>query len=209
MQDSYILIVDDHALFRTGLRMILTELGEAQEVYEAGSILEALNLADKQVDLILLDIQMPGLNGLEGSKVLKEKFIDIPIIILSASHEINDVFEAQQVGAKGYLQKTAPAGDIVPAITSVLNGDECFPVGQSVNDIKSEEKKSEELTPRQLEVLALLCEGKPNKVIARELDLSENTVRVHVSAILSILDVSSRSEAMVVAQKQKLISVST
>lgn len=205
MQDIQVLIVDDHALFRTGLQMILTEFGGIEFVHEAGSVAEATSFNNEFVSIILLDIQMPGLNGLEGIKILKEKFEDIPIIVLSASQEESDIQEASQLGAQGFLNKTAKADSILSAISKVLKGDTHFPVQQRSRTVK--EKRTEELTARQLEVLTLLCEGKPNKLIARELDLSENTVRVHVSAILSVLNVSSRSEAMLVAQKQKLIRV--
>lgn len=205
MQDIQVLIVDDHALFRTGLQMILTEFGGIELVHEAGSVAEATSFNNELVNIILLDIQMPGLNGLEGIKILKEKFEDIPIIVLSASQEESDIQEASQLGAQGFLNKTAKADSILSTIANVLKGETHFPVQLHTRTAK--EKRTEELTARQLEVLTLLCEGKPNKLIARELDLSENTVRVHVSAILSVLNVSSRSEAMLVAQKQKLIRV--
>lgn len=198
-----ILIIDDHALFRTGLNMILKQDEHINDVLEAGSIMEALKHVQSDVDLILSDIQMPGLNGLDGIKILKEKFSNTPIIILSASHATDDMQEALQSGAEGFLEKSASAETILKAINLVLDGSQCFPEDKNLS--KKNNMQPDELTSRQLQVLSLLCEGKPNKIIARELDLSENTVRVHVSAILSILQVSSRSEAMLVAQKQKLI----
>ncbi len=198
-----ILIIDDHALFRTGLSMILKQDEKIESVLEAGSVMEALKHVQSDIDLILSDIQMPGLNGLDGIKILKEKFSNTPIIMLSASHATDDMQEALQYGAEGFLEKSASAETILKAINLVLDGSQCFP--QDKNLGQKNNKQTDELTSRQLQVLSLLCEGKPNKIIARDLDLSENTVRVHVSAILSILQVSSRSEAMLVAQKQKLI----
>jgi two-component system, NarL family, nitrate/nitrite response regulator NarL len=208
MKNLCILIIDDHALFRTGLNMILKQDESIASVLEAGSIMEALEHSQSKIDLILSDIQMPGLNGLDGLKVLKQKFNNTPIIILSASHATNDMQEALQSGAEGFLPKSSSAEMIIKAISSVLKGKQCFPENKNLGQ-PSSNKQPEELTARQLQVLSLLCEGKPNKIIARELDLSENTVRVHVSAILSILEVSSRSEAMLVAQKQKLIRLNS
>lgn len=205
MNNLCILIIDDHDLFRTGLNMILKQDDRIDTILEAGSVMDALEHKKSHIDIILSDIQMPGLNGLEGIKVLKEAFSDTPIIILSASHAADDMKEALDAGAEGFLPKSSSAKMIIDAIMLVLNGAQCFPENKNLDKNKTN-KTTEELTPRQLEVLALLCEGKPNKLIARELELSENTIRVHVSAILSVLNVSSRSEAMLVAQKQKLIS---
>jgi len=204
MKNLCILIIDDHDLFRTGLNMILKQDDHITTVLEAGSVMDALDHKQSDIDLILSDIQMPGLNGLEGIKVLKEKFPETPVIMLSASHATDDMKEALDAGAEGFLPKSSSAKMIIDAIMLVLKGAQCFPEDKDLEKDKKN-KQPEELTSRQLQVLSLLCEGKPNKLIARELDLSENTVRVHVSAILSILNVSSRSEAMLVAQKQKLI----
>lgn len=205
MENLCILIVDDHGLFRTGLNMILKQDDRITTVLEAGSVMDALEHKQSDIDLILSDIQMPGLNGLEGIKVLKEKFPETPVIMLSASHATDDMKEALDAGAEGFLPKSSSAKMIMDAIMLVLKGTQCFPEDKNLEQNTNNKRQPEELTSRQLQVLSLLCEGKPNKLIARELDLSENTVRVHVSAILSILNVSSRSEAMLVAQKQKLI----
>ncbi len=207
MTERTILIIDDHDLFRTGLNMILKQDESVDTVYEAGSVMDALAHADKPIDLILSDIQMPGLNGLDGIKLLKEKFGQTPIIMLSASYDTGDMQEALESGAAGFLSKSSSANTILKSIKMVLEGSQCFPEDKDLTVSKRDAKPSEELTGRQLQVLTLLCEGKSNKVIARELDLSENTVRVHVSAILSILEVTSRSEAMLIAQKQKLIKL--
>lgn len=205
MENLCILIVDDHALFRTGLSMILQQDDGVTSVLEAGSVMEALDHVQSDVDLILSDIQMPGLNGLEGIKVLKEKFTSRPIIILSASHDTGDMQNALESGAEGFIPKSSSAEMIIKSIAAVINGKQCFPQDKDLERKNKDNKQAEELTARQLQVLSLLCEGKPNKIIARELDLSENTVRVHVSAILSLLGVASRSEAILAAQKQKLI----
>lgn len=205
MTDLSILIVDDHTLFRTGLNMILKQEEHIATVLEAGSVMETLQHAQFKIDLILSDIQMPGLNGLEGIKVLKEQFPQTPIIILSASVAKEDIEEAREAGADGFLPKSSSAKLIIEAISSALGGIHCFPQDSESTHSTRNAELPIDLTSRQLQVLSLLCEGKPNKLIARELELSENTVRVHVSAILAILNVPSRSKAILVAQQQKLI----
>ena len=207
MENLCILIVDDHDLFRAGLNMILKQDERISSVLEAGSVMEALAHGQTEIDLILSDIQMPGLNGLDGIKVLKEKFGSTPIIMLSASHDTGDMQNALESGAEGFLPKSSSAEMIIKSIAAVMTGSQCFPEDKDLERKNKNDKHPEELTARQLQVLSLLCEGKPNKIIARELDLSENTVRVHVSAILSLLGVASRSEAMLVAQKQKLVQL--
>jgi len=202
MKDKHIMIVDDHALFRTGMKMILMQVGEAVGVSEASSIKEAFDFNESGVDVILLDIHMPGLNGIDGIKPIRDKFSKVPIIILSASSDINDIQNAKELGASGFMNKAALAEEIVSSINSVLEGKTCFPddVGSAAHRPKT--SLSNALTPRQIEVLIYLCEGKSNKLIARELEMSENTVRVHVSAILTALGAVNRSEAMLIAQRE-------
>jgi two-component system, NarL family, nitrate/nitrite response regulator NarL len=206
MEKLCILIIDDHALFRTGLSMILTQDDRIDRILEAGSVMEALGLAQEEIDLILLDIQMPGLNGLDGIKVLQDKLAGTPIIILSASGDSAEIEQAENLGAAGYLQKSARAEEITSAIQGVLKGESCFPKSFTASAGSMIKNEASSLTSRQLAVLTLLCEGKTNKIIAQHLDLAENTVRVHVSAILSCLGVASRSEAMLVAQRLGIVS---
>ena len=127
MKDKHILVVDDHALFRTGLTMILMQLGQARGISEAESIKEAFDFCESGVDVILLDIQMPGLNGIDGIKPLKEKFKNIPIIILSANTDTQLMKDAKQLGAKGFMNKSAQAEDMVSSITRVIEGGSCYP----------------------------------------------------------------------------------
>jgi len=197
------LIVDDHSLFRTGLTMILTQVGEAAGISEASSIKEAFDFNESGVDVILLDIQMPGLNGIDGIKPLLDKFAKVPIIVLSASSEMNDMQKAKELGASGFMNKSALAEEMVSSITRVLEGKTCFPDDlEGVDIVQQNGQVSRSLTPRQIEVLIYLCEGMSNKLIARELSMSENTVRVHVSAILSTLGAANRSEAILIAQRE-------
>jgi len=202
MKEKHVLIVDDHALFRTGLKMILMQVGGARGISEASSIKEAFDFNESGVDVVLLDIHMPGLNGIDGIKPMRDRFNGIPIIILSASSDPSTMVDAKNLGASGFLNKSTQAEPMVEAITKVLNGKTCFPDDLDSMESTGEQTLSNNLTPRQIEVLIHLCEGKPNKLIARELDMSENTVRVHVSAILAALGASNRTEAMLIAQQQ-------
>ena len=202
MKNKHIMIVDDHALFRTGMKMILTQVGEAAGITEASSIKEAFDFNESGVDVILLDIHMPGLNGIDGIKPIRDKFSKVPIIILSASSELRDMQKAKELGASGFMNKAALAEEMVSSISQVLEGKTCFPDDVDSTEYKAKASLSSALTPRQIEVLIYLCEGKSNKLIARELEMSENTVRVHVSAILSTLGAVNRSEAILIAQRE-------
>jgi len=186
--------------------MILLQVGNASEVSEASSIKEAFTFVDRKPDVILLDIHLPGINGIDGIKPLRDKFANTPIIILSASNDPTAVVEAKKLGAAGFINKASIAEDMVASISKVLDGETCFSDDIDFDNVNGSNSLSNALTPRQIEVLIYLCEGKPNKLIARELDMSENTVRVHVSAILHTLGASNRTEAILIAQKEGITS---
>ncbi len=204
MKSKHILIIDDHTLFRTGLKLILTQNSPSTDISEAKTIKDAFSMASLGVDIILLDIHLPGINGLDGIKLLKDKFPDVPIMILSASTDPDIPSEGKSLGAYGFLHKAAAADDIIDAINTVLRGEQCWPSNAYFGEGERVRSLSGALTPRQIEVLIYLCEGKPNKLIARELNMSENTVRVHVSAILAALGAKNRSEAILIAQREGL-----
>ncbi|MFQ3245120.1 MAG: DNA-binding NarL/FixJ family response regulator [Arenicella sp.] len=206
MKNKHIMIVDDHALFRTGMKMILMQVGEAAGITEACSIKEAFDFCESGVDVILLDIHMPGLNGITGIKPIRDKFCNVPIIVLSASSDINDMQKAKELGASGFINKASLAEEMVSSISRVLDGNTCFPDDLNLREHNAKASLGNALTPRQIEVLIYLCEGKSNKLIARELEMSENTVRVHVSAILSTLGAVNRSEAILIAQREGITS---
>lgn len=195
-----LLLVDDHTLFRTGLRLIVQDHPRVGTIAEAGSIAEACALQLAETDLVLLDIQLPGMNGLDGLRPLRQACPRARIVLVSASVAPDAVHEARARGADGFLPKSASAEDILLAITCALDGQPCFPtVTGHTAAVRAPDAPA--LTARQLEVLSLLCTGKPNKVIARDLGLSENTVRVHVAAIFAQLGVNSRSAALLAAQR--------
>lgn len=195
-----LLLVDDHALFRTGLRLIVQDHPSVGGIAEAGSIAEACSLQLADTDLVLLDIQLPGMSGLDGLGLLRQVCPRASIVLVSASLAPDAVHEARARGADGFLPKSASAEDILEVISCALSGEPCFPI-HSGNSAKVRGPNTPSLTARQLEVLSLLCTGRPNKVIARDLGLSENTVRVHVAAIFAQLGVNSRSAALLTAQR--------
>lgn len=204
----HILLVDDHALFRTGLAMILLQLdGFDVLIDEVGTVNEAvtfLRTQAKPVTLILLDIQLPGINGIEGLRLLRPVCPAAQIAILSAAVDQASEQAAMLCGADGFMSKTLDMPAIHHAIRTLLGGNRYFPNQDQISSAVLHHPCK--LTFRQLEVLSLMAEGSANKVIARQLGLSENTVRVHVSAVLDYFNCSTRIEAIFIARKMGLIA---
>ena len=201
-----VLLIDDHTLFRTGLRLIVQDHPSVGSIAEAGSVAEACALQMADADLVLLDIQLPGMSGLDGLRLIRQTCPKARIVLVSASVAPDAVQEARARGSDGFLPKSASGEDILDAITCALAGLPCFPAGSGQAQATARGAGASALTARQLDVLTLLCAGKPNKVIARDLGLSENTARVHVAAIFGQLGVNSRSAALLAAQRMGLVS---
>ncbi len=208
LPNPQVLVIDDHTLFRTGMRMILQSFPGMGRVLEAASVMLAREQEGHKVDIILLDIQMPGINGLDGMGMLRSMFRQAKVVFVSASVSSDAILDAEQRGAEGFLPKSASAHDIFNAISTVLGGGKCFPalVGHNPG-VTSGTPATRPLSTRQMQVLALIAQGKPNKVVARELGLSENTVRVHVSAMFVQLGVNSRTAAVLAAQQAGLVTM--
>lgn len=204
MLPARILLIDDHALFRCGLRMVLASGIPELEVAEAGSLEEGLRAGMDSPALVLLDIQLHGLNGLEGIALVKRKWPDAAVVILSSDAGPNNVRMALERGAAAFVSKADSADNILALIERLRRGE---PASLATQAPAAEGAAVPQLlTPRQFEVLDLLCQGLPNKVIGRRLGLSENTVRGHVQAVLAALQVSSRSEAGFAARRRGLVA---
>ena len=195
-----ILVIDDHALYRDGLRLALARALPEAAVEEAGSLNEALNLAVAP-DVVVLDVKLPGLNGVEGMPLLRRAWPQVPVIVLSSQDEPENARAALARGANAFLSKAESAEKIVAVVKTTLSG-EAPPTAPAP---VSPTADTPSLTARQCEVLELLGRGLTNKAIGRQLDLSENTVRGHVQAILAVLQVTNRSEAAFAARRLGLI----
>ena len=203
-----ILIVDDHALFREGLRHVLLQLDKDGEILEAGQCDEAFKLteAHPDIDLVLLDLSLPGMDGFAGLATFREQFPDVPVVVMSGSEERHDVQSALDNGALGYIPKSSTSQVMLSALRLVFSGGVYIPsIMLSATGTDSAPRLGG-LTDRQLAVLKLLAEGKSNKLIGRELDLAEGTVKIHISSIFRTLNVGNRTEAVVAARKLGLFS---
>ncbi len=202
MHPLEILLIDDHAMFRSGMGMVLRSGMANVAVFEAGSLEEAMLCAITAPAVVLLDIQLQGLNGLECIALLQRKWPQAPIIMLSSDSTPSTVRLALQRGAAAFVSKADTADTMVAVITRVLGQQ---PGGHPLVGGMDGNPERPRLTPRQCEVLDLLCQGLPNKTIGRRLGLTENTVRGHVQALLGLLQVSSRTEASFAARRSGLI----
>jgi DNA-binding NarL/FixJ family response regulator len=199
-----ILVIDDHPLIQEALKHVLTELDAALELiqaHDASSAHAALSRASK-VDLLVLDLALPGCNGFDLLADLRRDWPDIPVLVLSATYDRATVELALDLGAMGFIPKTANARVLIDALRLVLSGGVFVPLECSAGSGPFRPRagtRSRELglTPRQGDVLKLLVQGKPNKLICRDLSLSEGTIKVHVSAILRALNVHNRTQVVI------------
>lgn len=209
-----VLVIDDHTLFREGLEGLLTRR-DIDVIASVGDGEQGIRLAEElKPDIILLDMRMPELNGLGVLARLNETSLDMPIAMLTTSTEERDLVEALRNGAKGYLLKDMEPDSLVVALRDIVNGKTVVAptlapilakvVQGNIPSSKIEETPFEDLTPRETEILGLLAEGQSNKVIARNLGISDGTVKLHVKAILRKLNVHSRVEAAVLAVEHGL-----
>lgn len=213
------LIVDDHALVCVGLKATLLDGLSDIKVSTASDGAKALDiLLNDSIDLAVIDLFMPGGDGgFDFIDTVCQTYPKLPIIVLSASENPAHIRKCLDIGAKGFVTKSAPKEILFTAITKVLAGDRYIPSalltaqgddGRGNSDLQaSADNVTQLLTERQLEILALISKGLSNKLIARELFLSENTVKVHVSAILRALSLSNRTQAGLVGQKLEIIKV--
>ena len=197
-----ILLVDDHAMFRTGVALVLRAGIADVEVLEQSSVEEAMRSTMPAPDVLLLDIRLQGLNGLEAIALFKRKWPLVPIVMLSSDAASATVQQALARGATAFVSKAESADHILALINQVLRRDA---IVTSPRPDDAAPGMPACLTPRQCEVLDLLHQGLSNKLIGRRLGLSENTVRGHVQAVLEFFQVTSRSEAAYVARQRGLV----
>jgi two-component system NarL family response regulator len=217
-----VLIVDDHALFRRGLEMVLAEEPDIELVGEASDGAEAVAKAGEALpDVVLMDIRMPKSSGIEACRAMKEVAPSTKIVMLTISDEEEDLFEAIRAGASGYLLKDIPYDEVADVVRAVHGGQslinpsmaaklltEFAALAKRDGEERAQEVPAPKLTDREMEVLRLVARGMNNRDIAKELFISENTVKNHVRNILEKLQIHSRMEAVMIAVRENLIEFS-
>ena len=212
MDEISVVIVDDHALVRQGLRTFLDLHDEIQVVGEAANGVEAVARAGElRPDVVLMDLVMPDMDGIEATKSIRSLCPDTKVIVLTSFTEDEKLFPAIKAGANGYLLKNVSPGDLVTAIKAAHRGEaQLNPeiARRLMEEVSNEPRTSsgEELTSREMDVLRLIAQGKSNRDISEELVISEKTVKTHVSNILGKLHLADRTQAAIYAINQGLVS---
>jgi DNA-binding NarL/FixJ family response regulator len=209
-----ILVVDDHGLFRDGIVSLLKAAGKTV-VGEASNGVEAIDQAlQLRPDLVLLDIDMPEMNGIEALKQIRQKLPDTKVVMLTVSNEDDNLLKAVQAGAAGYLLKNLSADEFLSSLDGLQRGEVAMTrktMSQMVNALanleqqKSQYQKQDRLTARELELLQYVSEGMSNREIAEKLHISKNTVKYHMKNILQKMNLQNRAEAAVFAVREGLV----
>lgn len=211
------LIADDHALFRRGLRTVLELDGDIAVIDEAGDGIAAVERAEASVpDVVLMDVRMPRRTGIEACQLIKERVPSARIVMLTMSDEESDLFDAVRAGANGYVLKDVPGEQIAAGIRAVMSGDSLISPSMAsklLAEFAQMRRRDTEvvaghlpkLTEREIEVLGLVARGLGNREIGRRLFISENTVKNHVRNILEKLQLHTRMEAAMYAVQQRII----
>lgn len=209
-----VMITDDHSMIREGLKQLLELEGDFKVVAEAADGVECISkLEEVTPDVLLLDINMPNMNGLEVLQKMKEKKIKVKVLVLTIHSEVEYLLKAVDIGVNGYLLKDSESAELKKAINAVVNGDNyiqpsLIPVlNAKMIDRDKDVVKIESLTRRELEVLKNLSYGMYNKEIAEKLDISERTVKNHISNIFKKIEVTDRTQAAVFAIRNNLITI--
>lgn len=204
-----VLLVDDHTLFRSGIKSLLQRTDDFEVVGEAGDGLEGIKrVRSLKPDVALLDLHMPGISGLEAVKVISEEMPDVNVLMLTVSEDAQDLMEALRAGACGYLLKNIETDTLVDAIRKAAQGESVVSqqmtakLIQGVRNpprVESAAVERDRFSPRERDILASLAQGESNKEIARRLDLAESTVKIHVQNIFKKLNMSSRVQVALYA----------
>ncbi len=205
---THLIIADDHPLFRDALRLAVASLVAPAKIGEAGSFdeLTAMLEHEQDVDLVLLDLKMPGISGFSGLIYLRAQYPAIPVVVVSASDDVETIRRSLDFGASGFVPKRFGVEKLGEAVLRVLAGDIWIPPDVDLSagadpEMSKLRDRLVTLTPQQVRVLMMLSEGLLNKQIAYELGVSEATIKAHVSAILQKLGVESRTQAVIAAAK--------
>lgn len=209
-----VLLVDDHELFRSGLKFLLADLVENISFFEAPSCAMAIELAAKsKIDIVLLDLHLPGIAGLEALALLRARVEEAIIVVVSAEENRELIHQAIEAGAAGYIPKASSHAIMMAALRLVLAGGVYLPAHTLAAKLPPLEASTDSnpislknLTERQIATLRVAMQGKANKVIARELNISEATVKAHLSSVFRALGVKNRTEAVFAAAKIGLYS---
>jgi two-component system NarL family response regulator len=214
-----VLVVDDHALFRRGLQMVLGAEPDVEVVGEASDGAEALKVAAETTpDIVLMDVRMPRRGGIDATTAIKDAVPSTKIIMLTISDEEGDLYDAIKAGAMGYLLKEISIEEVATAVRAVHNGQSLISPSMAsklLNEFATMVRRDDErqqvpaprLTDREMEVLRLVAKGLNNRDIAKKLFISENTVKNHIRNILEKLQLHSRMEAVVYAVREKLLEI--
>jgi len=212
-----VLLVDDHALFRSGVKALLSRQEGIEVVGEAADGLEGVKRAKQlKPHVVLLDLHMPGLSGRDTLKLLLEELPEVQVVMLTVSEDAEDLMESLKAGARGYLLKNIETEHLVDSIRRAARGEPVMSPqmtgkllqgiqGFARGDAPASASERDKLSPREREILALLARGASNKEIGRALHLAESTVKIHVQHILRKLNLSSRVQAAVYAVEQGLV----
>lgn len=197
-----ILVVDDHALFRDGLKYVLDKLSDGVEVFDAHNCESAIKILDQHstINLVLVDLQMPGGNGFTLLEHCGAHYPLLPLIIVSGSNSRQDVMHARSSGAMGFVNKDMNSEVMLSALQIVLNGELYFPQ-------LSEQDQNPFFTPRQIEVLTFIVAGLSNKLIAANMNVAEATIKMHITAIMKKLNVTNRTQAALSAREKGLVNL--
>ena len=213
MSHIKIALIDDHTLFRSGIKALLSRQNDFEVIGEAADGLSGVKLvAQTRPDIVLLDLDMPVMNGREALAQILSAHPEQTVVMLTVSEDSDDLTECMRLGARGFLLKNINADFLLDSIRKAVDGDNVFSTEMTARLVQSlispaappKNNALSSLTPRELEILGYLAAGHSNKVIARRLDLAESTIKVHVQNILRKLELSSRVQAAVYAVQHKV-----
>jgi DNA-binding NarL/FixJ family response regulator len=199
-----VLLAEDHAVVRGGLLQLLGGIDEIEVVGAAAGGEEAVALAaEHRPDVVLMDLEMPGMDGIEATRRIRGERPDVNVVVLTAFSDRRRILDAIDAGAVGYLLKDAEPDELIRGLQAAARGESPLSpkAAQALVAARAEQGADPDLTPREREVLALLADGLPNKLIARRLDISEKTVKAHLTSIFQTIGVTDRTQAALWAQR--------